>query len=154
MKPNRFREVVAQGHLPVGHMIMEFGTRGISKILESVGLDFVIFDMEHSGIGVERVFDLIAWAKATPISPFVRVPQGQYHFIARIMDAGALGIMVANVETADQARDIVSAVKYGPMGNRGVGLGTAHNDYIIPNPTDYFDLSNQSSVVIWRRECE
>lgn len=154
MKPNRFRHVVAEGRSPVGHMIMEFGTRGIAKILESVDLDFVIFDMEHSGIGVERVFDLIAWAKATPIAPFVRVPQGHYHFIARIMDAGALGIMVANVQSAAQARDIVNAVKFAPMGYRGVGLGTAHTDYIVPNPTDYFEQANQSSVVICQIESE
>ena len=88
MKQNRFRQVIASGQMPVGHMIMEFGTRGIAKIVESTDVDFVIYDMEHSGIEIDRIFDLIAWSKAAPFSPFVRVPQGMYHFIARVMDAG------------------------------------------------------------------
>ena len=123
MKPNLFRGVAAEGRIPVGHMIWEFGTRGIAKILENAGLDFVLIDMEHTSFDMERVADLIAWFKATPIAPFVRVPQGFYHFLARVMDAGALGAMVANVESAEQAKAIVDAVKYAPLGHRGVGLG-------------------------------
>ncbi len=140
--------------MPVGHMIMEFGTRGIAKILEAADVDFVLYDMEHSGIEIDRIFDLIAWSKAAPYSPFVRVPQGMYHFLARVMDAGAHGVMVGNVETPEQARDIVNAVKYAPLGKRGVALGTAHNDYVIPDAATYFKEINESSVVICQIESE
>ena len=152
MKPNRFRQAISEGRIPLGHMIMEFGTRGIAKILESADLDFVLFDMEHSGFGMERVFDLIAWSKACSFAPMVRVPQGQYHFLARVMDAGALGVMVGNVQTPEEAREIVSAVKYAPAGRRGVGLGTAHNDYVVPDPAEYYAASNSSTVVICQIE--
>jgi 2-dehydro-3-deoxyglucarate aldolase/4-hydroxy-2-oxoheptanedioate aldolase len=135
-------------------MIMEFGTRGIAKLLESADVDFVLYDMEHSGIEIDRIFDLIAWAKAAPYSPFVRVPQGMYHFLARVMDAGAHGVMVGNVETPEQARDIVNAVKYAPLGKRGVALGTAHNDYVMPDAATYFREINESSVVICQIESE
>ena len=148
MKPNRFKQVIAEGRMPVGHMIMEFGTRGIAKILEAAGVDFVVIDMEHTGFDSERVADLIAWFKATPVAPFVRVPQGLYHFLARTMDAGALGVMVANVETGEQARAIVDAVKYAPLGARGVALGVAHTDYVVPEPAAYFAASNQNTTVI------
>ena len=94
----------------------------------------------------------MAWLKATDIAPFVRVPQGLYHFMARTMDAGALGVMVGNVETAEQAQAIVDAVKYAPMGKRGVGLGTAHNDYVAPDPATYFEFSNRNSTVICQIE--
>jgi 2-dehydro-3-deoxyglucarate aldolase/4-hydroxy-2-oxoheptanedioate aldolase len=131
---------------------MEFGTRGIAKLLESVDVDFVVIDMEHNGFDSERVADLVAWFKATDIAPFVRVPQPLYHFLARTMDAGALGVMVGNVETADQARAIVSAVKYAPLGNRGVGLGTAHNDYVPPDPVAYMREANENTTVICQIE--
>jgi 2-dehydro-3-deoxyglucarate aldolase/4-hydroxy-2-oxoheptanedioate aldolase len=108
--------------------------------------------MEHNGFDAERIADLIAWFKATDIAPFVRVPQGLYHFIARTMDAGALGIMVGNVETAEQARAIVNAVKYAPIGKRGVGLGTAHNDYIQPDADTYFAFANRNTTVICQIE--
>jgi 2-dehydro-3-deoxyglucarate aldolase/4-hydroxy-2-oxoheptanedioate aldolase len=77
-----------------------------------------------------------------------------YHFLARVMDAGAHGVMVGNVETPEQARDIVNAVKYAPLGKRGVALGTAHNDYVMPDPATYFREINESSVVICQIESE
>jgi 2-dehydro-3-deoxyglucarate aldolase/4-hydroxy-2-oxoheptanedioate aldolase len=104
--------------------------------------------MEHSTFDGERVADLLAFFKATPIAPFVRVPQPLYHFLARAMDAGALGVMVANVETPEQAREIVGAVKYAPMGHRGVGLGAAHTDFIVPDPASYFREANENTTVI------
>jgi 2-dehydro-3-deoxyglucarate aldolase/4-hydroxy-2-oxoheptanedioate aldolase len=152
MKDNRFRHVVSEGRVPVGHMIWEFGTRGIAKILESADLDFVLLDMEHSEWDTERVADVIGWLKATPIAPFVRVPQAMYHFLARVMDAGALGVMVGNVETGEQAKLIVDSVKYPPMGKRGVGLGGAHTDYIVPDAESYFRRANQDGVVICQIE--
>ncbi len=135
-------------------MIMEFGTRGIAKILESADLDFVVYDMEHSGLEVERLFDLLAWSKASPFTPLVRVPVGEYHFLARSMDAGALGVMVGNVQTPEQARSIVAAVKYPPAGKRGVALGTAHTDYVLPTAQEYLQEANQSGVVICQIESE
>lgn len=154
MKQNRFRQVVSEGRIPVGHMIMEFGTRGIAKILEAADIDFVVYDMEHSGFSMDRVFDLIAWSKASPFAPMVRVPQGRYHFLARVADAGALGVMVGNVETPEEASAIVSAVKYAPMGRRGVGLGTAHTDYVVPDVAAYYTESNENGVVICQIESE
>ena len=148
MKPNRFCEVVKSGRVPVGTMVWEFGTRGMAKILEAADLDFVLIDMEHSPFDTERVADLVAWLKATSIAPFVRVPQGLYHFLARTMDLGALGAMVANVETVEQAQKIVNAVKYAPLGHRGVGLGTSHTDFKAPDPATYFEESNANSTVI------
>ena len=152
MKENRFQRVLREGGLPAGHMVMEFGSRGLAKILAAADVDFVIIDMEHTGFDSERIADLMAWFKATNIAPFVRVPQGLYHFIARTLDAGALGIMVANVETGEQAKFIVNAAKYAPMGNRGVGLGTAHNDYVRPDPKAYFEYANCNTTVICQIE--
>lgn len=154
MKQNRVKQMLAEGRLPVGHMIMEFGTRGIGKLLESAGVDFVVYDMEHSGFDMERIFDLIAWSKASPFAPFVRVPQGRYHFIARVMDAGALGVMVGNVETPEAAKSVVSAMKYAPVGKRGVALGVSHTDYLMPDASEYFRCVNEQSLVICQIESE
>ena len=145
---NRFRDVVAAGKVPVGHMVWEFATRGISKICEGAGVDFVIFDMEHSGFDVDKMADVLAWAKACDFTPFVRVPFCDYQFMARIMDAGAMGVMVGNVKNVEEAQRIVNAVKYAPMGGRGVGLGSAHTDYLAPDPETFFRKINKSSVII------
>ena len=78
---------MAEGKVPVGHMIGEFGTRGIAQILDNTDLDFVIIDTEHGAFTMADLADLAAWFKVTTIAPFVRIPQVDYHFIARALDA-------------------------------------------------------------------
>ncbi len=152
MKNNRLKEVLASGKRPVGHMIWEFATRGIARILDGAGVDFAVYDMEHSGYDVTTIADLLAWTHGTSFAPFVRIPEGKYHFIARILDAGALGIMVGNVKTPEQAAHIVDCAKYPPFGHRGLGLGHAQNDYLPPNPVEYMDWANQNTTVICQIE--
>ena len=148
MKANRIRERLSSNQTVVGHMIMEFATRGIAKITEAAGADFVLIDMEHSGFDEGMVADLLAWFKATHVAPVVRVPSHDYHFIARIMDAGALGIMAPNVGTPEEARAVVNAMRYAPDGGRGLGLNAAHTDYQPVSPKEYMYESNQNSVCI------
>lgn len=148
MKPNKFQQSIAATGTAVGHMIGEFGTRNIARVVTGANPDFVMIDMEHTGYDTERIADLCAWFRATDIAPFVRIPQGLYHFCARTLDAGALGIMVANVETAAQAAGIVDACKYAPLGRRGVALGGAHNDFVMPDPVEYFRYANENTTVI------
>ena len=121
MKANRIRRVIDSGGVAIGMQIMEFGTRGIAKILETTDIDYVIIDMEHSGFGMDRVADIIAWFKSTDIATIVRVPENLYHYLAGALDAGASGVQVASIETAEQARAVIQSVKYAPMGNRGLG---------------------------------
>lgn len=148
MKPNKFQSSIAASGSAVGHMISDFGTRNIARIVASADLDFVMLDMEHTGFDTERIADLCAWFRATGIAPMVRVPQGLYHFCARTLDVGALGIMVANVETPEQAKQIVDAAKYAPLGRRGVALGGAHNDFVMPDPVEYFRYANENTTLV------
>jgi len=152
LKPNLVRQRLNEGRVAVGHMLMEFATRGIAKILEAAGADFALIDMEHAANDLPRIADLAAWFKATPVAPLVRVPAADYHFIARCLDAGVLGVMVPNVETAEQACAIVNAVKYAPGGHRGLGLGSAHNDYVPPKPAEYLHEANANTSVICQIE--
>jgi len=152
MKPNRFKQRMAENNFSIGHMISEFGTRGQAKMLEIADIDFVIIDREHNGSTSADIADLVAWFKATDIAPFVRIPQIQYHFIARTLDVGALGLMVPNVKNGDEARAIVDAAKYGPMGNRGIGLGAAHSDYRKVVPRAFMDQANDNTTIICQIE--
>lgn len=154
MKPNRCKQVLADGRVPLGHMVLEFGTRGMPKLLEAAGLDFVVVDMEHTGFTSADIADMMAWFKATTVSPFVRIPQIQYHFIARTLDVGALGIMVPNVRSAVQARAIVGAAKYTPLGNRGLITGATHADFKSVGPREFMDYSNENTTIICQIESQ
>ena len=76
------------------NMAFEFCTPGLARLAANAGADFIIYDMEHTGWSIETVRDLIASGDGVPIVPFVRVPATQYHFIARVLDVGTMGIMV------------------------------------------------------------
>jgi 2-dehydro-3-deoxyglucarate aldolase/4-hydroxy-2-oxoheptanedioate aldolase len=154
MKPNRFNQVLAEGRVPVGHMVLEFGTRGMPQIVEAAGVDFVVVDMEHSGFTAADIADLMTGFRLTSVAPFVRIPEIQYHFIARSLDAGALGIMVPNVKSAAEARAVVNAAKYAPLGKRGVAIGTANTDFKSVNPEEFLSYANENTTVICQIESQ
>jgi 2-keto-3-deoxy-L-rhamnonate aldolase RhmA len=81
-----------------------------------------MFDMEHGGIDIGAVSRLLAAARSSGIVPLVRTAAVGYQQISQPLDAGALGVMVPMVESADQARLIVDAAKYAPAGRRGVAV--------------------------------
>jgi 2-keto-3-deoxy-L-rhamnonate aldolase RhmA len=66
------------------------------------GAEFVLYDMEHTGLGFETLKTQFALCRGLPLVPMVRVPRGEYHFIARALDVGALGVMVPMVNTAEE----------------------------------------------------
>ena len=154
MKINRIRELRAEGEIPIGHMISEFATRGVAKITEAAGVDFVIIDMEHSANGIEAVGDLVAWFRATRVTPMVRIPDTEYHFIARALDAGALGIMVPRVDTPEQAQRAVEAARYPPEGRRGLAIGMAATDYVYTSPAEYMPEANRNNIVMCQIETQ
>jgi 2-keto-3-deoxy-L-rhamnonate aldolase RhmA len=137
-----------------GLFAFEFFTPGLAQIAKEAGAEFILFDMEHSGAGIDTIKQQMAYCRGLEIAPLVRVPTGQYHFIARALDAGALGIMVPMVETVQQARDIVSWTRYPPRGRRGAVLGAAHDDYTGGAMKDKFELANERCLLMLQVETE
>jgi 2-keto-3-deoxy-L-rhamnonate aldolase RhmA len=112
-------------------MTFEFFTPGYPAICREAGAEFILYDMEHSGIGFETMKAQIRILRRGPdLVPLVRVPSGDYHHIARALDIGAMGIMLPMVETPEQARAIVDCTRYPPAGRRGAAFAVAaHEDY-------------------------
>lgn len=129
MKENRVKRTLREGGVSIGTMVFEFNTTGIARLAAEAGAEFAIFDMEHTGWSVETIRMLIATARAADLVPAVRVPATEYHFLARTLDVGAMGLMIPMVESAEQARRIVQFAKYPPQGRRGAAFGVAHDDY-------------------------
>jgi 2-dehydro-3-deoxyglucarate aldolase/4-hydroxy-2-oxoheptanedioate aldolase len=80
--------------------------------------------------------------------PMVRVPATEYHFIARVLDTGAMGVMVPMVESAEQAAAIVAAAKYPPVGRRGAAFGVAHDDYTGGDVAEKMRSANAETLLI------
>jgi 2-dehydro-3-deoxyglucarate aldolase/4-hydroxy-2-oxoheptanedioate aldolase len=129
MKPNPVKKKLREGGVVLGTLVMEFGSTGMARIAAAAGAEFVLFDMEHNGWSMETIRTLLATAGGADVVPMVRVPATEYHFLARALDVGAMGLMVPMVESGEQARLIEQATKYPPLGRRGAAFGSAHDDY-------------------------
>jgi 2-dehydro-3-deoxyglucarate aldolase/4-hydroxy-2-oxoheptanedioate aldolase len=129
MRTNNVKQHVHSGGTSIGTFMFEFNTTGVGRIAAEAGAAFAIFDMEHTGWSIESIRMLISTTRSTDMIPYVRVPATEYDFIARVLDVGAMGIMVPMVETAQQAKTIVASAKYPPVGRRGAAFGVAHDDY-------------------------
>src|SRR5262245_4243081 len=127
MYENRVKRQLQAGGFALGTMVFEFRTPGIGRLAAHAGAEFALFDMEHTGWSIETVRDLIGASRVGGFVPLVRVPAVEYHFVARVLDAGALGLMFPMVEGPEQARRIVQCAKYPPAGRRGAAFGVAHD---------------------------
>jgi 2-dehydro-3-deoxyglucarate aldolase/4-hydroxy-2-oxoheptanedioate aldolase len=84
----------------------------------------------------------------------VRVPRGEYHFLARALDVGAHGVMVPMVDSIDQARAIAEATHYPPKGRRGAAFGFAHDAYATGDPAAKMRAANARNLIIVQIETE
>jgi 2-keto-3-deoxy-L-rhamnonate aldolase RhmA len=129
MRVNPVRAKLKAGKTVYGMFAVEFFSPGLCQIAANAGAEFVLFDMEHGGVGIDELKAQFAFARGTGVVPLVRVPGLQYHLIAPILDAGAMGIMVPMIETRAQAEQLAAWCRYRPAGRRGLGFGVGHDDY-------------------------
>lgn len=129
MRGNPVKAKLARGDHAFGAMFFEFFSPGIPQIAKNAGAEFILFDMEHAGTDIGLMKQMFALCRGLDLVPMVRVPTTQYHFIARMLDLGAMGIMVPMVESKEQAEAIVSYTRYPPLGVRGAAFGVAQDDY-------------------------
>lgn len=95
------------------------------EVMARSRLDFVLLDGEHGALGVAMLPSLVAAAEVHGVPALIRVPGVDPAAIAYALDAGAAGIVVPRINSADEARAVVSAARYPPAGARGVGPGRA-----------------------------
>jgi 2-dehydro-3-deoxyglucarate aldolase/4-hydroxy-2-oxoheptanedioate aldolase len=137
-----------------GSMVFEFFTPGIAQILKNAGCEYVIYDMEHAGFSIEQLKTQVAHCRGVGVVPMVRVPRGEYHFLARSLDVGAQGVMVPMVDSIEQARAIAEATHYPPAGRRGAAFGFAHDDYMPGDPGAKMKAADARNLVIAQIETE
>lgn len=108
-----------------GETIFSFSVRlvrgvEIASIAQTAGFESIYIDLEHSTFSIDTAGQICMACLALDVAPFVRVPGLDPHFIARVLDAGALGIIAPHIHSAEQARAVVRASKYPPVGARSL----------------------------------
>lgn len=97
----------------------------VTEMVAKSGLDFVVVDMEHTSTGTAGMAEQLQLIDLCGVAPLVRVGANDPLLIKRALDAGAHGVIVPMVCSAEEAKAAVSAVHYPPVGTRGVGLSRA-----------------------------
>ena len=118
----------------------------IVEIMAKVGFDWLTIDMEHSSLSMSQAQELIRIINLSNCVPLVRVMDNNPAIIKRFMDMGSNGIIVPRINTKEDAKKAVDAVKYPPNGKRGVGLYRAQN-YSL-DLESYRKWNKKESIVI------
>ena len=131
---NKFREKLEKKDYLLGAFVASCAPQNV-EILAMNGLDFAILDMEHSPLGLENMVDMIRAAECYDMIAFPRVYTMETKLMRRVLDIGAHGIMLPMVNTPEEAKYIIDAVKFPPLGVRGMNSGRgprwgAYSNYI------------------------
>ena len=142
-----FRTRLRRGDRLIG-TIVSLPAPEVVEIIAAAGFDWLFLEAEHAPLAPLDLQRLIIAAHGLPC--VVRLPNHEEIEIKRALDAGAAGIIVPQVNTAEQARAIVAHAKFPPQGNRGVGVARANSyGYAV---ADYVARANEESAVIVQAE--
>jgi 2-keto-3-deoxy-L-rhamnonate aldolase RhmA len=148
MQRSDLRERLKRGETLIGTMVQEVRTPSIAQILKQVGFDFFMLDMEHGAFNLETAAEIIRTARLVGIPPLVRVAGPQYELIGRILDQGALGVMLPRVETRNEVEFLVQSVKYPPLGKRGMSSDAPHSGYDFRPLAEFVEINNADTIAI------
>src|SRR5499426_1755862 len=155
MRENTLKQRLYAGKAAFGVMCT-FPSPPVVEMLGYLGFDWILLDNEHGSITVDTAESCIAAAELTGMAPIVRPVGNKPEIIAPFLDRDAWGVQVPHVNTADEARAAVDAVKYGPEGHRGIFSGGRPALYGLQGSTgDYAaDANRQTLVCLMLEEVE
>ncbi len=139
------------GKKPLFGIFSGMASPAIVEMCGHAGFDFVVLDNEHGPAGLETTEHLIRAARCVNIIPVVRTLEAD---ILRVLDIGASAIQVPQVNTAEQARRIVAAAKYPPLGGRGAAFSPRAAGYGFFGGQPHAKMSNEGTAVILMTETE
>lgn len=147
MRENQLKKKIQNGQSAIGTFV-KMTDACVPELLALAGFDFFVLDTEHVAIDREQLTHIVRAADAAGITPIVRVRENQQVEILQNLDLGYAGVQVPNVDTAQEAKDLVSYVKYTPLGVRGLSPSVRACDYGTCGVQEYIDQANANTMVI------
>jgi 4-hydroxy-2-oxoheptanedioate aldolase len=145
---NHAKEKLSRGEPVYSMTVRLVRTVDIASIAYTAGFDSVYIDLEHSSFPLEAAGQICLACNHLGVTPLVRVPGLDPAFIGRVMDIGAMGIIVPGVESADEARAAVSAVKHAPSGKRSLAGAAPQLHYRTLPPEQVVRELDDASMVV------
>jgi 4-hydroxy-2-oxoheptanedioate aldolase len=123
---NSAKRKLARGELVLCMGVNQMRTPNIAMIAAACGFDAIYIDLEHNPTSLETAAAISVAALGLGVTPIARVTSHDPHDATRILDSGAQGVMVPHVNNAAEARAVVAACRYAPLGHRSAfGSGAA-----------------------------
>jgi 2-keto-3-deoxy-L-rhamnonate aldolase RhmA len=149
IKSNPVKALLSAGMPAFGTWITLCPHPRVVKILAVSGFDFVLIEMEHTDFTMETVGTLTMYARECGLAPIVRPPGTiKPHDLTRPLDAGAQGLLLPMIETAEQLAALVAQTKYYPLGNRPINLKGPHTDYFVAPPSEVIAHLNRETLTV------
>lgn len=124
MQANPLKQKLSDGKYTCGSWVSLCSPLG-AEVMGMVGFDWLLIDMEHGSGDIQTlIHQLQGIAAAGATVPIVRVPWNDPVVIKRVLDAGAMGVMVPGVRTVAEAEQAIAATRFAPEGIRGVAANT------------------------------
>src|SRR5882762_11334146 len=125
---NAFKRALQEGRRQLG-IWSTFCSPIVAEILGKSGFDWILFDSEHSPVEIAGLLPLLQAASGGPAASVVRPAWNDPVLIKRILDIGAQSVLLPFVQTAEEARRAVAAVRYPPRGMRGVSASSRASNF-------------------------
>lgn len=152
MKPNALWENINQGSAVYGTMMQVIPWPSAGTLMALAGCDFLFFDMEHGPFNMETIATQVQITRLSGVTALVRLPNDEYHLMARVLDAGAQGIMIPRIENKQQVENIIECTKYPPLGDRGCSVTKGHNEFDNQDLWEFTEMANQENMIILQIE--
>ena len=148
MRVNTLKQKLYAGQ-PAFGVMCTFPSPQVVEMLGTLGFDWILLDNEHGSITIDNAESVILAAELTGMAPIVRPIGSSHEIISPFMDRGAWGVQVPHVNTAEDARAVVDAVKYQPEGHRGIFAGNRAARYGMSgrSTADYTKDANRETLV-------
>ena len=150
MKKNPVKSALAAGKPQVGTWL-SFGDVFTARLMAKVGFPWLTVDLEHSPIDWQTASLMFATIADAGCVPLARVPRGDHDLIKRVLDGGAMGIVVPMVNTVEEAMTAIRAAKYPPTGNRSIG-GSIPALNFDATAGEYYKHANDEILVVLQTE--
>lgn len=147
MRENLLKKKIKNGESAIGTFV-KLTDPAVPELLALAGFDFFVLDTEHVAVDREQLTNIVRAADAAGITPLVRVRENQQVEILQNLDLGYAGVQVPNVDTAQEARDLVSYVKYTPLGVRGLSPSVRACGYGTCGVQEYIDAANDNTLIV------
>ena len=146
---NQMKQKLAAGELVLCMNLRLARTVDIAMVAKAGGYDALYVDMQHAPYSVETTGTICAAALGIGITPLVRVPSHDGHWMSRVLDGGAQGVIIPDVESRAQAEAVVRHCRFPPLGRRSVmGLGPALGYRAMPLGEFNTRLNADTAVIV------